>query len=127
MKIVLTAAQMHEYIQRAAYFVWVKNQLGMNATALDNWIEGKREIEALYTVAEVSFARDIVPLFRPGDVECMTGEGVMLADYAYMSNPAAAKTVLSMLTNQTMPPGGPFWPKEQLDLLSAWITGGYAV
>ena len=77
----------------------------------------------------VSFAKDIKPLFRPMDVEHMSPFGIVLDDYAYMSDAsndhANARAVFDTLKDQSMPPGGPFWSKEQLDLFSKWMADGY--
>lgn len=77
----------------------------------------------------VSFSKDIKPLFRPMDVEHMHVYGVPLDDYAYMSDAANdhqnAQAVLRTLIEKTMPPGGPFWSQEQLDLFQQWMADGY--
>jgi hypothetical protein len=77
----------------------------------------------------VSFNKDIQPLFRSIDVEHMKRYKVVLDDYAYMSDGAGdhanAKAVLSTLTEKKMPPGGPFWPQDQLDLFTKWMSDGY--
>lgn len=79
----------------------------------------------------VSFENDIKPLFREIDVEHMKRYGVVLDDYAYMSDGAGdhanAKAVLNTLTKKTMPPDGPFWPQGQLDLFAKWMSGGYQI
>jgi hypothetical protein len=36
-----------------------------------------------------------------------------------------AQAVEDTLTNQSMPPGGPFWTKEQLALYAKWRSDGY--
>jgi hypothetical protein len=75
----------------------------------------------------VSFADDIRPMFREIDVDHMRGFGVLLDDYAYMSQHDNAEQVLRYLDGTIepqMPPHGPFWTKEQLEMLSRWITGG---
>jgi hypothetical protein len=82
--------------------------------------------------AAVSFGTDIVPLFRPMDIQCMRGRGVFLVDYDYMSakdNGAFvhAKQVLSYLKGDDtprMPFGGPYWSDESLGLFQSWINGG---
>lgn len=80
----------------------------------------------------LSFARDILPLFRPVDIEHMKVHGVMLDSYDYMSDPqgnhANARGVHDSLSGPApiMPPGGPFWQKAQLDLLESWMKEGYA-
>jgi hypothetical protein len=77
----------------------------------------------------VSFAKDIKPLFRSMDVDHMSPFGVLLDDYAYMSDAsndhANAKAVFDTLKDQSMPPGGPFWPQDKLDLFSQWMADGY--
>ena len=77
----------------------------------------------------VSFENDIKLLFRPLDVEHMNSYGVLLDDYAYMSDAAGdhanAKAVLNTLMNEEMPPGGPFWPQDKLDLFTKWMSDGY--
>jgi hypothetical protein len=80
----------------------------------------------------VSFAKDIVPLFRPVDVEHMKRAGVPLDDFAYMSDPEGghrhATNVGDYLTGKKeprMPPGGPFWIQQQLDLYAKWMSDGY--
>ena len=79
---------------------------------------------------EVSFARDIVPLFRPVDIEHMAVHGVELDDYAFMSNPEQADKVLETLSPRDgeppiMPPGGPYWTADQLALFAQWQQDGY--
>lgn len=77
---------------------------------------------------EVSFERDIKPLFRPIDLEHMEPMDVFLDDYDYMSDPGNAQNVHDWLTGAKepqMPIGGPYWSKEQLDLFSRWMSGGY--
>lgn len=73
----------------------------------------------------VSFAKDIKPLFRAIDVAHMGPMGVLLDDYKYMSDASNAKAVLDTLKDQSMPPGGPFWSQEHLDLFSKWMADGY--
>ena len=79
---------------------------------------------------DVSFARDIVPLFRPVDIEHMKVRGVELDDYTFMSNPDNADKVLETLSPHdgkppTMPPGGPYWTSDQLALFAQWQQDGY--
>jgi hypothetical protein len=76
---------------------------------------------------KVSFATDIKPLFRPIDVAHMKVHGVMLDDFTYMSNPAHALAVQKTLIGNppTMPPGGPYWTPQQLDIYAKWIADGY--
>lgn len=75
----------------------------------------------------VSFQRDIRPLLRQVDVDHMKPMGVVLDDYKYMSDDKNAKSVYEFLAGEQeprMPPGGPYWGQEQLDLFQAWMTGG---
>ena len=75
----------------------------------------------------VSFADDVLPLFRPMDVNCMARHGVRLSDYKYMSVPGNAQSVLDHLDGTKpplMPPGGA-WPPANISLFKAWMTGGY--
>jgi hypothetical protein len=75
--------------------------------------------------ASVSFQRDIVPLFRPEDIACMSGRGVLLNDFGYMSQPANAQNVYDHLTGTAqpqMPMNGPYWSPAQLALFNTWMT-----
>ncbi len=77
----------------------------------------------------VSFERDIRPLFRQIDVDHMKKHHVLLDDYAYMSDSSNdhgnAQAVEHTLTSQSMPPGGPYWSKEQLILYRQWGSDGF--
>jgi hypothetical protein len=79
--------------------------------------------------ATVSFAKDILPLFRAIDIAHMKPFGVLLDGYAYMSdganNHANAQAVYGHLSSHSMPPGGPFWTADQLGLFSGWMNGNY--
>jgi hypothetical protein len=79
---------------------------------------------------QVSFAADIKPLFRAIDVSHMKRYGVKLDDYAYMSDPNNADTVLATLSPHngeppSMPPGGPYWTATQLTVFAQWQKDGY--
>jgi len=79
---------------------------------------------------QVSFAAHIKPLFRAIDVAHMNRFGVKLDDYAYMSNPDNANSVLANVSPHdgeppSMPPGGPYWTADQLALFAQWQTDGY--
>lgn len=81
-------------------------------------------------MAQVSFAKDIKPLFRAIDISHMKSFNVHLDDYTYMSNPTNADAVLATLTPQngdepSMPPGGPHWAATQLALFAQWQKDGY--
>lgn len=72
----------------------------------------------------ISFAADIRPLFREGDIKCMEKGGVKLADLAWMSDPAHAKSVYEAVSAGTMPPDKP-WPAERISLFKSWMDAGY--
>ena len=83
-------------------------------------------------VSNVSFAKDILPLFRAEDIDHMKPMDIRLDDYAYMSDSANnhgnAQSVYDSLTGKTqprMPLGGPYWSKDKLDLFQNWMNGGY--
>jgi hypothetical protein len=71
-----------------------------------------------------SFASDIRPLFRDGDIQCMVAGGVHLDDFAWMSVPANAHSVYDSVSAGTMPPDAP-WPPEQVSLFKRWMDEGY--
>jgi hypothetical protein len=72
----------------------------------------------------ISFAADIRPLFRDGDVRCMGKAGVKLDDPAWMSVPANAELVYDAVSAGTMPPDKP-WEVERISLFKAWMDAGY--
>jgi hypothetical protein len=122
----------HEHIQVRAYYLW-QHRISdeVPGDAVSDWTEAEKEqklIDCGPSAATVSFARDILPMFRPIDVRCMTSRGVLLDNYEWMSDPTGdyvnAKSQLAVLTNQSMPPRGPFWSPAQLDLLAKWISDG---
>jgi hypothetical protein len=87
----------------------------------------------------VSFATNILPMFRPIDIQHMKRHKVKLDDYAYMSDAtgddtyadhAHARNVLDNLSPHApnppaMPPGGPYWSPAQLTLYDQWMTDGF--
>ena len=79
---------------------------------------------------QVSFARDIGPLFRDVDISHMERHGIKLDDYTFMSDPNNAQRVLATLSPRdgkppSMPPGGPYWTEAQLGLFVQWQKDGY--
>jgi hypothetical protein len=79
---------------------------------------------------QVSFERDIRPLFRAVDISHMKAHGIKLDDYTFMSDPDNADKVLGALSPQesdppSMPPVGPYWTEEQLALFAQWQNEGY--
>ena len=71
----------------------------------------------------LSFATDIRPLFREGDVECMTSMGVELDNAAWMCVHANAEAVYQTVADGTMPPGEP-WPADRVALFKNWMDAG---
>ena len=78
------------------------------------------------TTAAPGFARDILPLFRPVDIEHMTAGGVLLDQYDYMSVPENAERVYNSVAAKRMPPPNEeaTWSPERVALLRAWIDAG---
>jgi hypothetical protein len=72
----------------------------------------------------LSFATDIRPLFRDGDIKCMGRAGVNLDDPAWMCVPANAQNVYSQVSAGTMPPDAP-WPPDSISLFKKWMDAGY--
>lgn len=85
----------------------------------------------------VSFGGDILPLFRQIDIQHMAQRGVYLDQYSYMSDAAGdatypdhahARSVYCYLTGDCtprMPPGGPYWTVQQLQLYNQWMSDGF--
>jgi hypothetical protein len=80
-----------------------------------------------------SYARDIQPKFRAGDIACMAHRHVMLNDVTWMCDPAAAtdfadhanaRRVYAALSDQIMPPDDP-WPQDWLDTYQDWMSTGF--
>ena len=71
----------------------------------------------------LSFATDIRPLFRDGDVECMKSMGVDLGDPAWMCVAANAREVYGAVSGGTMPPDEP-WPADRVALFKQWMDAG---
>jgi hypothetical protein len=71
----------------------------------------------------LSYAKDIRPLFRDGDINCMSGAGVKLDDPAWMRVAANAQAVYEVVSNGSMPPDAP-WPKDKVQTLKQWIDDG---
>ena len=83
-----------------------------------------------------TYAADVLPLFRPTDINCMGRQGVLLEEPQYMCDPAGdyafsdhanARHVHARLTdpNSPMPPDGA-WPQSQIDTYAAWMSDGFA-
>jgi hypothetical protein len=70
-----------------------------------------------------SFAADIRPLFRDGDIDCMKSMGIDLDDPAWMCVPANARSVYDAVASGSMPPDDP-WPEERVRLFQRWVEAG---
>ena len=71
----------------------------------------------------LSFAKDIRPLFREGDIDCMKTMGIDLDDPAWMCVPANAESVYGTVSAGSMPPDEP-WPAAHVALLKQWMDAG---
>ena len=77
-------------------------------------------------INKVSFARDVRPLFRSVDIEHMKRMDILLDDYKYMSDATNQYENAQRVTGKTeprMPPNGPYWTKDNLDLFENWMKG----
>ncbi len=72
----------------------------------------------------LSFAKDIRPLFREEDVDCMKPMGINLDNPAWMRVPANAQTVYGAVSAGSMPPDEP-WDEERVSLFKSWMDEGY--
>ncbi|MGH1542176.1 MAG: hypothetical protein ACRBHB_17240 [Arenicella sp.] len=86
----------------------------------------------------VSFNNDIKPLFKRGDIRCMSRRGVLLDNYEYMADSAGsdsyedhanARHVYCYLKpdgcTPRMPMGGDYWTQDQLELYLKWMEDGF--
>jgi hypothetical protein len=73
--------------------------------------------------AVLTYAHDIRPLFRDGDITCMARRGIMLGDVNWMCVLANANKVYGALSSGSMPPDDA-WPQDRIDRFKAWIDGG---
>jgi hypothetical protein len=86
----------------------------------------------------VQFVTQILALFRPHDIACMTGQKYPINDYAFMSDAtgdanfpdhAHARHLYARLTGtekpQMPPDAGGRWSQQNLDLYAQWMTGGF--
>jgi len=72
----------------------------------------------------LSFATDIRPLFRDGDIACMKPDGVALDDPEWMCVPANAQSVYGAVSAGTMPPDEP-WSPDRVALFKKWMDEGF--
>jgi hypothetical protein len=69
---------------------------------------------------DISFAKDIRPLFRAKDIDAMK-KAFDLSDYDDVRS--FADPILMKLRSGSMPCDGA-WPPEQVDLFRRWVQGG---
>jgi hypothetical protein len=83
--------------------------------------------------AAPSFAADIRPKFRPGDINCMARKGVALSDPSWMCDAAGgdgyadhanARRVFDQLSQGLMPPDQA-WSDDWVAAYGAWMSGGF--
>ena len=70
-----------------------------------------------------SFATDIRPLFRDGDIKCMKPARIALDDPKWMCVLANAHVVYGAVSAGKMPPDKP-WSTEQVLLFKRWMDAG---
>ena len=80
-----------------------------------------------------TYANDIRPKIRDGDINCMTRRGYAIGQSQWMCDPAAshgfddhgnARVVYDALSQGTMPPDGA-WSQDWLDTFQTWMTDGF--
>jgi len=74
----------------------------------------------------LSFTKDIRPLFRDEDIDCMRSMGIVLDDPAWMCIAANAQSVYGTVANGSMPPDEP-WPADRVSLFKEWMDAGCPV
>ena len=72
-----------------------------------------------------NFWDDIFPLFTDGDIACMRGRGVLLADINWWKNENNFNAAVRRLDNGEMPLGGPPWDKPNVEKLRTWKDKGF--
>ncbi|MDQ3886020.1 MAG: hypothetical protein M3308_03145, partial [Actinomycetota bacterium] len=73
-----------------------------------------------------SFARDILPLFRPKDIAHMSGLGLDLSEYDAVR--AKARTIAQRIAaggRPMPPPPDQHWTKIQIELFEQWVAEGF--
>jgi len=71
----------------------------------------------------LSFARDILPMFRESDVDSMQNYGLDLSSYDEVKNKVQA--IYATLAEVTMPCDGA-WPQDLFGTLKRWMDEGMA-
>ncbi len=73
------------------------------------------------TMPASSFAKDILPLFRPGDINAMKPEGIDLSSYAVVKK--RAKDIYRKLSAKGMPCDKPWSPRD-IEKFKRWVDDG---
>jgi Ferritin-like len=88
------------------------------------------ETRTIPATTTTSFARDILPLFRPVDIDHMTKRGLDLSIYETVKD--AADSILERVKEPDPPTGRPMpppphqrWTESQTGLLERWIAEGF--
>ena len=80
-----------------------------------------------------SYEKNILPLFRPQDIQCMARARVLLDQAAWMLDPAGddsfadhahARVVGEKIAGKSMPPDAP-WPDDRIARYRDWMAGGF--
>lgn len=71
----------------------------------------------------LSFARDIRPLIRPGDVKCMKDYGFDLSKLSDVR--MNSSYIYERLSDKSMPEDGP-WSDENIAIFKQWMDDGMA-
>jgi hypothetical protein len=69
----------------------------------------------------LSFKNDILPFFRPGDIQCMSFRRVQLDSLESVRK--NANLILDVLEEGFMPPDAP-WPPERISIFRTWVDQG---
>ncbi len=69
----------------------------------------------------ISFENEILPLFRPKDIDSMKRRHIDLSSYEDVYN--RADDILERLRQGDMPCDGA-WPEDRIDLFASWIREG---
>ncbi len=72
-------------------------------------------------MAELSFAADIRPLFRPNDIETMKPMGIDFSSYEDVKK--KAQSIYARLSAKDMPCDGP-WSDQSLQKFKQWMESG---
>ncbi|MDR7116103.1 hypothetical protein [Caulobacter sp. BE254] len=107
---------------------------GVGLASDRQWAEKGDSGQMTHRPPSPSFARDIMPMFRPDDIACMRPMGVRLNNPDWMTDPggdpehpdhANARRVFAVLKKGSMPPDQP-WSNAWLAIYDDWMANGFA-